>query len=130
MSIIRILGITIFSAVLANCGSQLVETPSATPWPSATVQVITQTSPTNTIAVAVATPIATPWPSATVQVITQTSPTNTIAVAVATPIATQDTAEVTANTADSLASGLTPEGYHVLGDMAAPITFVDYSDYF
>lgn len=101
MSIIRILGITIFSAVLANCGSQLVETPSATPWPSATVQVITQTSPTNTIAVAVATPVATP-----------------------------DTAEVTANTADALASGLTPEGYHVLGDMAAPITFVDYSDYF
>jgi protein-disulfide isomerase len=101
MSIIRILSITIFSAVLANCGSQLVETPAATPWPSATVQVITQTTPTNTVAVAVA-----------------------------TPIAATNTPEVPANTADSLASGLTPEGYHVLGDMAAPITFVDYSDYF
>ena len=107
MSIIRILGVAIFITVLANCGSQSVETPSATPWPSATVPAITPTIPT-----------------------TPTTPTDTVVAAVATPIAATDTPAVVINTADTLASGLTPEGYHVLGDMAAPITFIDYSDYF
>ena len=101
MSIIRILGIAIFITVLANCGSQSVETPSATPWPSATI------------------PATIP-----------TTPTDTVIAAVATPIAASDTPAVVINTVDTLASGLTPEGYHVLGDMAAPITFIDYSDFF
>jgi hypothetical protein len=101
MSIIRILGIAIFITVLANCGSQSVETPSATPWPSATIPAITQSTPTDTVVAAIA-----------------------------TPIAATDTPAVVVNTDDTLASGLTPEGYHVLGDMAAPITFIDYSDFF
>ncbi len=104
MSIIRILGIAIFITVLANCGSQSVETPSATPWPSATVPAITPTIPI--------------------------TPTDTVVAAASTPIAATDTPAVVINTDDSLASGLTPEGYHVLGDMTAPITFIDYSDYF
>jgi hypothetical protein len=62
-----------------------------------------------------------------VAVVNHTTPTDPIIVASATPIAV---ATVVRNTTDALASGLTPEGYHVLGDMAAPITFVDYSDYF
>ena len=110
MSIIRILGIAIFITVLANCGSQSVETPSATPWPSATVPAITPTIP-NTPTIPI-------------------TPTDTVVAAVSTPIAATDTPAVVINTADTLASGLTPEGYHVLGDMAAPITFIDYSDYF
>jgi hypothetical protein len=96
MSIIRIVGISLFICILANCGSQSAGSPLATPRPSATVQT-TNTDATNT-------PI------------------------VAADATNQPT--VVANTPDSLASGLTPEGYHVLGDMAAPITFVDYSDYF
>ena len=96
MSIIRLLRMTIFVAVLANCGS-----------PSASA------------------PVATRWPTATVAVSEQASPTDTSNSTPATPVAT-----VVSNTIDTLASGLTPEGYHVLGDMAAPITFVDYSDYF
>ena len=100
MSIIRILGIAIFIAVLANCGSQSVGSPVATRWPSATIEPTREVPTQTTIAAPTPTIIATNEP------ITQ------------------------ANTDDSLASGLTPEGYHVLGDMAAPITFVDYSDYF
>ena len=96
MSIIRLLRMTIFVAVLANCGSPSANAPVSTRWPTATVAVDAQTSPTDAINTTPATPVAT----------------------------------VVSNTIDSLASGLTPEGYHVLGDMAAPITFIDYSDYF
>ena len=96
MSIIRIVGISLFICILANCGSQSAGSPLATPRPSATVQT-TNTDATNTPVAAI--------------------------VATDQPIAV-------ANTTDSLASGLTPEGYHVLGNMNAPITFVDYSDYF
>lgn len=96
MSIIRIVGISLFICLLANCGSQTAGSPPATPWPSATVQ--------TTNADATSTPVA--------------------------PIVATNQPTAVTNTTDSLASGLTPEGYHVLGDMAAPITFVDYSDYF
>jgi protein-disulfide isomerase len=73
----------------------------------------------------VGSPAATRLPSATVQT-TNTDATSTPA----TPIVATDQPTAVANTIDSLASGLTPEGYHVLGNMTAPITFVDYSDYF
>jgi hypothetical protein len=100
MAIIRILCVTLFICILANCGSKSGDAPQATRWPSATIEP-TREAPTQT---------------------TIAAPTPTI-------IATNEPITV-ANTTDSLASGLTPEGYHVLGDMAAPITFVDYSDYF
>jgi len=73
------------------------------------------------------TPMTTRLPSATVAVVAQTTPTDPSVAPTATPVAA---ATVTSDNPDALASGLTPEGYHVLGDMAAPITFVDYSDYF
>jgi hypothetical protein len=38
MSIIRMLGISIFILVFANCGSRSVGTPVATPLPSATIK--------------------------------------------------------------------------------------------
>ena len=96
MSIIRIVGISLFVCILANCGSQSVGSPQATRWPSATVE-MTKADTTSTPVSAI---IATKEPTAV------------------------------GNTDDSLASGLTPEGYHVLGNMTAPITFVDYSDFF
>ena len=96
MSIIRIVGISLFICILANCGSQSAGSPSTTRLPSATVQ--------TTNADTTSTPIA--------------------------PIVATNQPIAVANTIDSLASGLTPEGYHVLGNMTAPITFVDYSDYF
>lgn len=100
MPIIRILCVTLFVCILANCGSQVVSTPQATLLPSATIEP-TQVAPTSTaVASKLPTLIATNQP---------------------TPIV---------NTDDTLASALTPEGYHVLGDLNAPITFVDYSDYF
>jgi hypothetical protein len=100
MTIIRLLSMIVFTVVLANCGSQSVGSPAATPWPSATIEP-TREAPTQT---------------------TTAAPTPTV-IATIKPI-------IVVNTDDSLASGLTPEGYHVLGDMAAPITFIDYSDYF
>jgi len=100
MSIIRIVGISFFICLLANCGSQSVGSPPATPWPSATIEP-TREAPTQT---------------------TIAAPTPTV-IATIEPV-------IVVNTDDSLAAGLTPEGYHVLGDMAAPITFIDYSDYF
>jgi len=100
MAIIRILSMTLFICVLANCGSKSGDAPQATRWPSATIEP-TREAPTQT---------------------TIAAPTPTV-IATIKPI-------IVVNTDDSLASGLTPEGYHVLGDMAAPITFVDYSDYF
>ncbi len=96
MSSIRIIGISLFICILANCGRQSVGAPPATRWPSATVE-----------------------SSAATTINTTT-----------TPIAGTSQPTVVGNTDDSLASGLTPEGYHVLGNMTAPITFVDYSDYF
>jgi hypothetical protein len=100
MAIIRILSMTLFICALANCGSKSGDAPQATRWPSATIEP-TREAPTQT---------------------TTAAPTPTV-IATIKPI-------IVVNTDDSLASGLTPEGYHVLGDMAAPITFVDYSDYF
>jgi hypothetical protein len=99
MSIIRMLGISIFILVSANCGSRSVGTPVATPLPSATIKSGTDATATDQSQT-----------SATAQITIMTEPT------------------VIANTDDLLASGLTPKGYHVLGNMAAPITFVDYSD--
>lgn len=96
MSTFRIIGISLFICILANCGSQSSGTPQATRWPSATIET------------------------------TNADETSTPA----SPIITINQPTAIANTTDSLASGLTPEGYHVLGNMTAPITFVDYSDFF
>ncbi len=74
---------------------------------------------------AAGTPQATRLPSATVE--PNASPTTNVPPTII-DVPTATTGVV--NTDDSLASVLTPEGYHVLGNMNASITFVDYSDFF
>lgn len=77
----------------------------------------------------VATP--TPLPTATISVVASPQIETTVPIATLTPSPLPVITETTpiADTVDALASQ-TVEGYYQIGNLNAPITMVDYSDFF